>query len=96
MKSKIIIFALVSFLFLSSFGLIEYSVFRPKFTISQQDSVQRAQKQSLALQSKNVNAEGSPSEARKEQKDSSIEWSKYILMGIKAILGGIIKIISAL
>ncbi len=96
MKSKIIIFALVSFLFLSSFGLIEYSVFRPKFTISQQDSVQRAQKQSLALQSKNVNGEGSPSEASKEQKDSSIEWSKYILMGIKAILSGIIKIISAL
>jgi hypothetical protein len=96
MKSKIIVFALLSFLFLSSFGLIEYSVLRPKFNISQQDSVQRVQRQNSNLQNKSIQSENSPSEERKDQKGSSIEWSKYILMGMKAILGSIIKLISAL
>jgi hypothetical protein len=96
MKSKIIVFALLSFLFLSSFGLIEYSVFRPKFSVSQQDSVQRVQRLNSNIQNKSLQAENSSSEERKDQKGSSIEWSKYILMGMKAILGSIIKLISAL
>jgi hypothetical protein len=96
MKSKIIVFALLSFLFLSSFGLIEYSVFRPKFSVSQQDSVQRVQRLNSNIQNKSLQSENSSSEERKDQKGSSIEWSKYILMGMKAILGSIIKLISAL
>ncbi len=96
MKSKIIVFALLSFLFLSSFGLIEYSVFRPKFHVAQQDSLQRARSQNIPLANKQVGSENTSTEERKEQKDSSIEWSKYILMGLKAIFGGLIKLISAL
>ena len=96
MKSKIIVFALLSFLFLSSFGLIEYSVFSPKFRVTQQDSLQHARDQNIAIANKQVSSENTSTEERKEQKDSSIEWSTYILMGMKAILGGIIKLISAL
>lgn len=83
-------------MFLSSFGLIEYSVFRPKFSVTQQDSLQRAHNQNIARSNKQISTENTPSEERKEQKDHSIEWSKYILMGMKAILGGLIKLISAL
>jgi hypothetical protein len=96
MKSKVLFFALVSFLFLSSFGLIEYSVIRPKFSVTQQDSLQRARNQNITLSNKQISTSNTPSEERKEQKDSSIEWSKYILMGMKAILGSLIKLISAL
>lgn len=96
MKSKVLVFTLLSFLFLSSFGLIEYSVFRPKFSVTQQDSLQRAHNQNIARSNKQISTENTPSEERKEQKGSSIEWSKYILMGLKAILGGLIKLISAL
>ena len=96
MKSKVLVFALLSFLFLSSFGLIEYSVFRPKFSVSQQDSLQRVRKQNITFTNKQISTENTPSEERKDQKDNSVEWSKYILMGFKAILGGLIKLISAL
>ena len=87
-KFKILSAAFVCMLFLSSFGLVEYSVIHPKFNLSITDSTRSNLKRNELVGPKNL-SQGQPSEQKPEEEESSektiVSWTEYFAMAIKTV-----------
>ncbi|MEK6547909.1 MAG: hypothetical protein AABZ56_06300 [Bacteroidota bacterium] len=92
MKQFIFIIFLISApLLFSNFGLVEYAVLHPKTKTIQTDSLTQKQV--------NLYAQAIQTDDVKPDKDKSKEsannfWASYIMMGMKAIAGFLIKILA--
>ena len=87
-KINILSAALVCLLFLSSFGLVEYSVIRPKFNLSITDSTKSNQNRNELVGSKSL-SEGQPTDQKPEEEESSektiVSFTEYFAIAIKTI-----------
>jgi hypothetical protein len=87
-KINILSAAFVCMLFLSSFGLVEYSVIHPKFNLSITDSTRSNLKRNELVGPKNL-SQGQPSEQKPEEEESSektiVSWTEYFAMAIKTV-----------
>jgi|GEM_PF-2347908 hypothetical protein len=87
----ILLFITTPLLF-SNFGMVEYTVLHPKTKSVQTDSLARKQKPvnlyAQDLKSTDVKQE--------EEKASNMHWGDYLVLGIKAIGGLILKLLAHL
>ncbi len=87
-KINLLSAALVCMLFLSSFGLVEYSVIHPKFNLSMTDSTKSNQNRNDLVGSKSL-SQGQPNDQKQKEEESSektiVSWTEYFSMAIKTI-----------
>ena len=89
-KICFILFLYCAPLLFSNFGMVEYAVLHPKTKTMQTDSLARKQKQvNLYATQLNTNEV-----KREEEKSSTIHWGDYLVMGVKAIFGFLLKILA--
>lgn len=95
-KINLLSAALVCMLFLSSFGLVEYSVIHPKFNLSMTDSTKSNQNRNDLVGSKSL-SQGQPNDQKQKEEESSektiVSWTEYFSMAIKTIF---LKVVSLL
>jgi hypothetical protein len=87
-KINILSAAFVCLLFLSSFGLVEYSVIHPKFNLSISDSTKSNLNRNELVGSKNL-SEGQPNDQKPEKEESTektiVSFTEYFAMAIKTL-----------
>jgi hypothetical protein len=87
-KIHILSIALISMLFLSSFGFVEYSAIQPKFNINSTDSTKSNQTRNSLIGSKTFSPEKNNDEPQKKEdaaKQNFISWTEYIAIAMKLI-----------
>lgn len=90
-KTYFLLLILIAPFLFGNFGLVEYAVLHPK-TI-QTDSINKAkQKQVVLYANAETKAETKPEE--KNNRESTMNWTQYVTMGIKAILGFLLHILA--
>jgi len=89
-KIFFLLFVLAAPLLFGNFGLVEYSVLHPK-TI-QTDSSKVKQKRIVLYANSQAKVESKPEE--KESLKNTMQWTQYIAMGCKAILGFLLHILA--
>ncbi|MHA8077184.1 hypothetical protein [Aquirufa sp. TARAVU-A1A] len=89
-KIRLILFMLAAPLLFGNFGMVEYAVLHPKTKTIQTDSLARKQKQV------NLYAQESATTQVKseEEKSTNSPWGAYLIMGMKAIGGFLLKILA--
>jgi hypothetical protein len=89
-KIRLILFMLAAPLLFGNFGMVEYAVLHPKTKTIQTDSLARKQKQV------NLYApEPETTEVKSEdEKSTNLPWGAYLVMGMKAIGGFLLKILA--
>jgi hypothetical protein len=70
--------------------MVEYAVLHPKTKTIQTDSLAQKQKQ-VNLYAKQLNTNEVKQE---EEKSSKIQWGDYLVMGVKAIVGFLLKLLA--
>ena len=87
-KINILSAAFVCMLFLSSFGLVEYSVIHPKFNLSISDSTKSNLNRNELVGSKNL-SESQPNNQKPEEEESTektiVSFTEYFAMAIKTV-----------
>lgn len=89
-KYCFILFIYCAPLLFSNFGMVEYAVLHPKTKAIQTDSLAQKQKQ-VNLYAKQLNTNEIKQE---EEKSSTIQWGDYLVMGVKAIVGFLLKLLA--
>ncbi len=89
-KIYFLLFVLIAPFIFGNFGLVEYAVLHPK-TI-QTDSSKVKQKRIVLYASAETKVQSKPDE--KESRENSMQWTKYIAMGCKAIVGFLLHILA--
>ncbi|MEY2895510.1 MAG: hypothetical protein RIS42_1229 [Bacteroidota bacterium] len=89
-KYGFLLLLITSPLLFGNFGMVEYAVLHPKTKTVQADSLNRKQRQvnlyAPVPQTPEVNSE--------EEKSSTMHWGDYLVMGMKAIGGLLLKILA--
>jgi hypothetical protein len=88
-KVNILSVALVSLLFLSSFGLVEYSVIHPRFNLSITNSTKsNLNRNEWVGKTKKLN-DGQPNDQKPKDEESKgetlVSWTEYFALSMKAI-----------
>lgn len=89
-KFGIILFVYCAPLLFGNFGMVEYAVLHPKTKTIQTDSLAKKPKQ-VNLYAKQLNTNEVKQE---EEKTSTIHWGDYLVMGLKAIVGFLLKLLA--
>ena len=95
-KVHVISITLISLLFLSSFGFVEYSVIQPKFNISINDTTKTNQNTTEFVRSKNFSKDQSTDQKPDVEESSEktlVSWTEYFAMAIKTVF---LKLVSLL
>ena len=95
-KVHVISITLISLLFLSSFGFVEYSVIQPKFNISINDTTKTNQNATELVRSRNFSKDQSTDQKPDEEVSSEktlVSWTEYFAMAIKTVF---LKLVSLL
>jgi activator of HSP90 ATPase len=70
--------------------MVEYAVLHPKTKTMQADSLARKQQQ-VNMYAKQLNTAEAKQE---EEKSTTIHWGDYLVMGVKAIFGFLLKLLA--
>ncbi len=89
-KYGLLLLLITSPLLFGNFGMVEYAVLHPKTKTVQKDSLVQKTKQV------NLYAQASTPDQIKPEEEKSVpfQWSSYIVMGMKAIGGLLLKILA--
>ncbi len=88
-KIYFLLLVLIAPFLFGNFGLVEYAVLHPK-TI-QTDSSKVKQKRIVLYANSETKVESKPDE--KESRENAMQWTQYIAMGCKAIVGFLLNIL---